>query len=80
MNVPTKEFTECQAFCPIIRIGSPPSPQPQASVAPPLWVQGRDTLAGEGWGGHNSDERKEPLALCVYYNASTELGGVAGGV
>jgi hypothetical protein len=46
--------TECQAFCPVIRTGSPfPPLHPQKSVAPrPLWVQGgRHTcLRGREWG------------------------------
>ncbi len=29
-----KEYTECRAFSPVVRIGSPP-PHPQASVVPP---------------------------------------------
>ncbi len=40
------EHTECQAFCPFVRIGF------TMSIAPPLWVQGgRPTrLRGRGWG------------------------------
>jgi hypothetical protein len=34
------EYTECQAFYPVVRIGSPPPPHTQESVALPLWVQG----------------------------------------
>jgi hypothetical protein len=43
------EYTECQAFCPVVRIGSPtPSP---ASAAPPLWIQVRrhTRLRGRDW-------------------------------
>jgi hypothetical protein len=44
------EYTECQAFSPVVRTGSPP-PHSQASVAPPsLWVQGGDTLVCLGGG------------------------------
>ncbi len=43
------EYNECQAFCLFAWIGPP---HPQATVAPPLWVQeGRHTgLRGRGWG------------------------------
>jgi hypothetical protein len=47
--------TECQSFSPVVRIGSPPPPHPQASVAPPpLWFRsggghtGTHSLGGEG--------------------------------
>ncbi len=43
------EYKDCQAFCLHAWIGPP---HPQASVAPPLWVQeGRHTwVRGRGWG------------------------------
>jgi hypothetical protein len=51
------ENTECQAFFPIVRVGSPP-PQPQRSVAPPPFGSEGEThsLAGKGAGGPKSDE------------------------
>jgi hypothetical protein len=60
------EYTECQASCPVVRIGSHAPPcNPQANVAPPLWVQ------RGGRGGPNSDEGTDPLMLYVYYNPYT---------
>jgi hypothetical protein len=44
------EYTECQAFFPVVRIGSPP--RPLGSVAPPPFgSQGGATLTcgGGGW-------------------------------
>jgi hypothetical protein len=71
-----KEETECQAFSPVVRIGSSHPPQPQVSVASPrplLVPRGEDTLAcwRGGAGGANSDERTDTLVLYVYYNPST---------
>ncbi len=50
------EHTECQAFCPVVQIGSP-NPHRQESVAPPPFgSKGGDTLGCRGgvWGGPNS--------------------------
>jgi len=50
------DYTDCQAFCPVVRIGSP-SPSQQASVAPPLDPRGeKNSLVREGVGGPISDE------------------------
>jgi hypothetical protein len=60
------EYTECQAFSPVVRISSAPPPNPQASAAPPLWFQraGGDTLAeGERAGEANADEGTDTLVL-----------------
>ncbi len=61
------EYTEYQAFSPVVRISSAPPPNPQASAAsPPLWFQGSwgDTLTeGEGTGGANADEGTDTLVL-----------------
>ncbi len=55
------EYTECQAFCPVVRIGSP-TPSPQVSVAAPPGP------GGEGLGGPNSYEGTDTLVLyiCTY--------------
>ncbi len=55
MSVPSSEW-------------APPAPFPQASVPAPWNQRGGNThsLAGEGVGGANSDDRKESLALCLY--------------
>ncbi len=62
-----------------------PTPHPQVIVAPPLWVQGGDTLACGGGGGRTQFrqlDRKpstlytmwtDTLVLYVYYNLSTPL-------
>jgi hypothetical protein len=49
---------------------APPAPHPQASVPPPFGS--KDTLAGEGAWGSNSDEGTVTLVLKVLYNSSTE--------
>jgi hypothetical protein len=47
------EYTECQSFSPVVRIGSP-SPASACCLPPPLWFQVGDTLAcGNGAGGAN---------------------------
>ncbi len=38
------------SLSPVVGIGTPPTPHPQASV-PPLWLGGRGTLSGERGGG-----------------------------
>jgi hypothetical protein len=47
------EYTECQAFCPVV--GPPNPPHPQAIVAPTLWVRG-------GGGGHTLQGKTH---LCI---------------
>jgi hypothetical protein len=39
------------SFSPVVGIGTPPTPHPQANVPPPLGSGGRGTLAGEKGGG-----------------------------
>ncbi len=39
------------SFCPVVGIGTPPTPHPQACVPPPSGSRGRGTLAGERGGG-----------------------------
>jgi hypothetical protein len=48
----TTKYTECQAFFPVLRIGSPQPPHMPASVAPPSCVQGgrHARLRGREWG------------------------------
>ncbi len=72
------EYTECQAFYPVVWIGSP-HPLTTYIVLFPLWVLGRVTLAygGGGWRGPNSDDGTDFLVLYVYYNPST-LGCLQG--
>jgi hypothetical protein len=57
-TVHAKEYTECQAFSPVVRICLSPSPHPQASVASPFGSGGGGevhSLAGEAAG------RGEPI-------------------
>jgi hypothetical protein len=54
------EYTECQDFFPVIRIGSLPTPHPQGSAAPsPFGFKGGDTLACGGGGGGTQFRRRE---------------------
>jgi hypothetical protein len=39
------------SFSPVVGIGIPPTPHPQAGVPPPFGSGGRGTLAGERGGG-----------------------------
>ncbi len=51
----TTKSTEHLAFSPVVRIGTPPTPNPQASVTP-LLSSGREggtSLAGKGVGEPN---------------------------
>ncbi len=58
-NILGTEYTECQAFFPIVGVGS---------------KGGRHIpLRGSGCGGPNSDEGTDALVLYVYYNPSTIL-------
>ncbi len=50
-KVLSTEYTECQAFCQAVqKIGFPPPPHPQASVAPPPSDTRGDFWACGGWG------------------------------
>jgi hypothetical protein len=44
------EYTECQAFCPVVRIGFPQSLAHKRVLLPPIWVQveRHARLRGEG--------------------------------
>ncbi len=65
--VKATQYTECLAFCPVVRIGSPRPPNRKCVVPPPPLVGGKHSLAGEGAGGANS------VLYCryVYYHPST---------
>ncbi len=55
------------SFSPVVGIGTPPTPHPQASVPPPL-VPGGGALAGErgGWESPNSDEGTYTVVLFIF--------------
>jgi hypothetical protein len=55
-GVTTTEYTECQVFCLVHRIGSPHSHIRKRMLLPPFGSKGGDTLAGEGVGAPNSIE------------------------
>ncbi len=65
-------YIEYQSFSPFVGIGSSHLLSPLTSVPPPQ-DQGGEThsLAGDGEGGPNSDDGRETLVLCVYYNSFT---------
>ncbi len=62
------EYTECQAFWPVVGFGSPHTLTHKGVLL--LLPLGRgDTLTCRGGGGEpNSDEGTDALVLCVYYN------------
>ncbi len=67
------EYTECQAFCPVVRIGFPhATSHPQTSVAPSPGSKGEThSLAGEGGGGQfRRIDRHSGTLQYVYYNTS----------
>jgi hypothetical protein len=57
------EYTECQAFFPVVRIGSPTK-----GVAPLFGFKGRDTLSCGGGGGRTQFRRRDRHSgtLCMY--------------
>jgi hypothetical protein len=65
---------QCNAFCPVFRIGSPHSLTRTRVLLPPppsLGPRGRhNRLRGRGW-GPDTDEGTDTLVLYVYYNHST---------
>jgi hypothetical protein len=69
-----REYTECQAFYTVVRIGSPtPSTARECcSTPPPLDPRGEThSLPDEGVRGTNSDDGAYTLVLQVYYNYNT---------
>jgi hypothetical protein len=59
------------SFSPVVGIGTPQSPYPQASVLPPPLDHGGYTilhtrLRERGWGSPNSDEETDTVALYMY--------------
>jgi hypothetical protein len=64
----TTDYTECHAFSPVVRIGSPqPLTRKRLLLLPPFDSKGEaHSLAGEGLGeGPNSDEGTDALVLYV---------------
>jgi hypothetical protein len=58
-------YKEYHSVCPLVRIGTPPTPLSPATVPLPPEPGGRHTrVRVRGWGSHNSDYRKS-LALCL---------------
>ena len=56
------------SFSPVVGIGTPPTPNSQASVLPSLCFWGRGALAGErgGWESSNFDEGTYDVILFMY--------------
>jgi hypothetical protein len=74
INHLSTEYTECQAFFPVVRIGSPdPLTCKGVLLLPPLGPRGEKHSLAEEKVGPNSDEGKDTLELYVYYNPSTHL-------
>ncbi len=68
-NFACTEYTECQAFSPVVRIGSPPpapSPTSERCISPPLFPKGgTHSLAGE-WTGELSRTKGQTLWNSMY--------------
>ncbi len=56
------QYTECQAFCAVVRIGSP-HPLSRKRVLPPFGSTRKHSLADEGSEGANSDDVIDTLVL-----------------
>jgi hypothetical protein len=55
------------SFFPVVGIGTPPTPHPQASVPLPLVPGGgAHSLAREGWESPNSGKGTDTVVLCMY--------------
>ncbi len=70
---------EHHSVCPLVGIGNPPTPIPQASVPYPRtkgW--GAHSPAAEGvWGSPNSDDWRKSLALCLLCGVKALLKSVS---
>ncbi len=61
------EYTECQAFCTVVRIGSPQPLNRKRLLPPPLRVHGGDTPAcGKGGGGDLIPTKEQKLWYLCY--------------
>ncbi len=60
-------YIELHSVCPLVGIGTPPTPLPKASVPLPLQRVGGGHIRLRlcGWGSPNSDEWRISLALCL---------------
>ncbi len=54
------------SFSPVVGIGTPPSPHPQARIPPTLWFRGHTLWRDRGWESPNSDEGTYTVVLCQY--------------
>jgi hypothetical protein len=67
---PTEE-AECYAFSPVVGIGTPPTPHPQAIVPPPpprFWGEGHTRWREKGLESPNSDDGTYTVVLFIYTN------------
>jgi hypothetical protein len=62
-----RTYIEHHSVCPLVGIGTPPNPLPQASVPSPLGPTGggwgHTRLRVKGWGSPNSNDWRKSLAL-----------------
>ncbi len=68
------EQTECQAFSPVVLIGSAHLLTRMRVLLCPLVPGGTHSLAGEGVGGPNSDDRSAPGQTLWYSRYNTTMG------
>jgi hypothetical protein len=56
------------SFFPVVGIGTPPTPHPQASVPPPprFWGEGHTRWREKGWESPSSDEGTYTVVLFIY--------------
>ncbi len=56
------------SFSPVVGIGTPPTPHPQARMPPPLWFRGvgHTRWLERGWESLNSDEGTYTVVLFKY--------------
>ncbi len=61
------EQAECQAFSPVVGIGTPPTSHPQARACPPWFRgEGHTRWRERGWESPNSDEGTYTVVLFIY--------------
>jgi hypothetical protein len=67
-------YKEYHSVCPLVGIGTPPTPLSQASVPlPPRTGGGHTRLRVRGWGRPISDDWRKSLPLCLYSVDVTKL-------
>ena len=67
-------YLEYYSVYPLVRIGTPPTPLPQASVPSRNQRGLHSCLRVKGWGSPHSDDWRKSLALCLPCGKSISLG------